>query len=848
MRFKELKPMKKAILLSFLFCFFIIELSSQCQPKRENIRNNTRKNFITNNGMISNNDPTDFNGFFKDGDTQLFSLGYAKSFWLAGFDPSGNLKLSANTYPSSTEDDFTPGPLSRQTGRPIDDECVFYNRIWKVSAFEIKTAQALLDDGTITTSNIAKDILEWPAIGNPYIDADIEFEMAPFFDLDTDGIYDPIKGDIPIAVSENPSFLPFEFSFCVYNDVKAHTSSGGDPLQMEVQQINYLLNCEERPTGKSVFTRLKYIYLGSETLSDVRLSIWEDSDLGCFNNDFQGCNQDLNCVFYYNQDGKSSPDDQCFGNLAVPDDNGAIRTTVFLNKEMLSHIYFTNGVVGTSPPSIAGPTTPLSYYQYMDGKWRDGLPITIGGNGYNPASTDTTSFIYPDLPTDENGWSMQTANLPTVFDYRAVTTVSNQDLLPGSIGIIDIADYVLYDETQKNLKIFDQWETRILELKEDYEGIVGGSFNCGADIIPCVADCVWPGDVNRDGIVNGIDVVYDGVLVNQEIANGKLREIISAEWFPFDSEDWGDIIQDVDHKNGDVNGNGKINRNDVNLLVNNFHQTNANNTFKLEANNNLDPKGLRVGYNKEEISAADMQVLRTFRAEVNLGDENNELNEPLHGISYIMKFDTNLVRPFTNIQTPPLQDFDFKFSFTDNPEFNDNGELENGNQIDYAFSNLNFGDREAGGRTSTQLMTVIEGAKTNNPDGRDTLVIKLFNVFAMNRAGEIIDVGVQYDSLIITDLEVDPDLISSTNDFEWKTIGIQLFPNPVEENLNVQLASKQSGTIKILNAKGELIQSHQVRNEKEKRINLNQLETGLFVLLFENSEGRTTSKKFIKAN
>jgi len=823
-------------------------LSSQCTPVREVIRNNTRKSFFTNNGMISNEDPSDVNGFFENGDTQLFTLGYAKSLWIAGFDPSGNLRLAANTYPGNSADDFMPGPLDRNTGQPIDDECSFFNRIWKVSSFQVSQVRSQWDDGSITADNIPKDVLEWPGIGNPHIEFEIDFSFAPFFDQDNDGIYNPLNGDYPLAISENPNFIPFEFSFCAYNDSGSHSSSQGSPLNMEIQQINYLINCEDRPSGKTVFTRLRYVYLGQETLSNVRISVWEDNDLGCFNNDFQGCNQDLNCVFYYNKDGETSADSQCFGNIAVPDDNGAVRTTVFFNKTMESHIYFTNGVVGNSPPQIAGPETAPEYYYFMDAKWRDGTPITEGGIGFDPNSTNETSFVFPSLPNDDNGWSMQTEGLEAVFDYRAVTTLNTEDLQPGAVNVIDIGDYMLYDPSQKKLDIFDQWEDRINELKDDYDGIVSGAYDCGSEIIPCEEDCVWPGDVNRDGIVNGIDVVYDGVLIGQNLPVGESREIISSEWFPFESDDWGSMIQDVDHKNGDVNGNGKINGNDINQLIRNFNETNSAYNPSLIRNTTTDLFGLSLAYNKNDISATSSTAQRTFKVDVQLGNDAGEIAAPLHGISYMMRFDTSLVAPFSNVDDPPLQEFAFKYVFMEDASTNANDEVEGDNKIQYAFSNLFNGNRQFGGRISDQLMVVKEGAKTANLDGRDTVVISLYNTFAMNADGDILDVGVLYDTLIITDLEVDPNLVSSNQNFQEHKIS--LYPNPVEDILTVNLLLKEEdkleGLVTILSSNGQKIAEHSFNQKTKLNIQTQSFAPGLYFIRYENKNGLSSVKKFIK--
>src|SRR4051794_16434138 len=50
----------------------------------------------------------------------------------------------------------------------------------------------------------------------------------------------------------------------------------------------------------------------------------------------------------------------------------------------------------SSAPVTGNPVTAQEYYNYMSGSWRNNVPWTFGGNGYNSGSTDYTSFIYPD--------------------------------------------------------------------------------------------------------------------------------------------------------------------------------------------------------------------------------------------------------------------------------------------------------------------------------------------------------------------------------------------------------------------------------------------------------------------
>lgn len=66
---------------------------------------------------------------------------------------------------------------------------------------------------------------------------------------------------------------------------------------------------------------------------------------------------------------------------------------------------------------LSGPITcdpdgqDSNFYYKMIGKWAANVPVTIGGSGYNPGSTDTTNYVFNANPADVLGWSMCTANM-----------------------------------------------------------------------------------------------------------------------------------------------------------------------------------------------------------------------------------------------------------------------------------------------------------------------------------------------------------------------------------------------------------------------------------------------------
>ena len=187
------------------------------------------------------------------GQPEVSSL-FAGAVWLGGVDPAGNLKLACQDYRSDTSNDFWPGPLDDE-GNTAQEQCSDWDRFFNVTGADVRQHRALFeskrDDGSLyQPEEVPSGIRNWPAFGNPYFEEENGYllptasqGLAPFFDQDKDGVYDPTQGDFPIVEirgcefdETNAAFFPDDMYFWIYNDNGGiHTATSGDPIRMEVQ-------------------------------------------------------------------------------------------------------------------------------------------------------------------------------------------------------------------------------------------------------------------------------------------------------------------------------------------------------------------------------------------------------------------------------------------------------------------------------------------------------------------------------------------------------------------------------------------------------------------------------------
>jgi len=360
---------------------------------------------------------------------------FAGGIWLGGLDPAGNLKLSTITYhnPSFGGNDYTAGPYN------ASDFNFNFEKVWKVSINEINAHLEDFEDGSIDDTP-ADNVLEWPGLGNPnYSESFPNQRMAPFFDQNQDGIYNAYDGDYPVLEWPNGPIIPNEMIYTVYyNELSANSNTTATNL--EVHSLMYgFASGNDDAVDNTLFNQLTVINRGQEALQDFKFTYWTDPDLGCHLDDYTGCDPDRNTMFVYNGDqedgdvGTSCP----FGILTYGDQPPVISVT-FLNQDLSSFMVYYNAGMNNVIPATSDPQVGVEYFNLMNGLWKGNTPLSIGGNGYNPGSTDVTKYAFHDNPNDPDGWSMFAEDLP-FNDFRTMSTISKDVLQPGETMTIDVA-------------------------------------------------------------------------------------------------------------------------------------------------------------------------------------------------------------------------------------------------------------------------------------------------------------------------------------------------------------------------------------------------------------------------
>ncbi|HKK75820.1 MAG TPA: hypothetical protein VJ953_12155 [Saprospiraceae bacterium] len=393
---------------------------------------------------------------------------FAGAVWLGGVDPAGNLKVAAQTYGRSSGDfDYWPGPLDPETGTTNQEECAKWDKFFTVTGESIDEHLrnweiARANGESYDPDDIPIDVKGWPARGNEFFFDIHQFELpntsqglAGFWDQDGDGLYNPELGDFPVieirGCLDKPQF-PDEMTFWVYNDGgNIHAQSQGDPIQMEVQvqAFAYATNDE---INDMTFQRYKLINRAVESIDSTYFAMWVDPDLGCFTDDYIGCDTTRSLAYVYNEDALDGQTGcACPGGVNTYCDEIPILGVDYfrgpldeLGNEigMSSFTYYNNAGVGSPQQGTTDPENALEYYYYLSGRWKDGSPFTFGDDAYRDGFP--VEYAFTEAPDDPTGWSMCTAGLP-FGDRRTIQASGPFRLDPGAVnelivGAVWVAD------------------------------------------------------------------------------------------------------------------------------------------------------------------------------------------------------------------------------------------------------------------------------------------------------------------------------------------------------------------------------------------------------------------------
>ena len=492
---------------------------------------------------------------------------FAGSLWIGGMTDEGSLKIAAMTY-RQTGSDFFPGPLNADTdsqnyGMTSSDDCNDYNQHWVISKNEVEAYVAYMtcvnnvecDENAMFPEYVIPEVItNWPA---SHFDFDGTNEyLAPFEDLNGNGVYDPEEGEYPGYdlnadgnCIENDYLFGDQSIWWVFNDAgNTHGETQGTPIGVEIQAQAFAYKTND-VLSDMTFYSYKIINRSTETLNDTYFGQWVDPDIGNYEDDYVGCDVNLGLGYCYNGD---NDDNGLQGSAGYGLNPPAIGVDFFrgpladakdgidndrdgeIDEEgeqiiMSKFVYYNNAAWDQDGYDYNNdPEFDTDYYNYLRGIWKNGQPMTYGGNGGDPANPEC-DFMFPG-DTDPNfteTWDETTAgNLPS--DRRFLQSAGPFTLQPGAVNYITVGVVWARGDNGPLSSVEEMKDADIMaqDLFDNCFDINYFIYGCTCDLatnydetanadndsciypddlfVDCDGDCIY-GDTDGDTYCDGID-------------------------------------------------------------------------------------------------------------------------------------------------------------------------------------------------------------------------------------------------------------------------------------------------------------------------------------------------------
>jgi hypothetical protein len=370
---------------------------------------------------------------------------FAGSYWIGAQDVNGNLYMSAAKYSAG-------GSWSAFHGGPIADASAYGtmayanaygDAIWKVSKQEILTHQANFQSpGYLVPTAIAS----WP--GNGQANLGIAPILAPFIDLNHNGLYEPALGDYPDIRGDEAVYI-------IMNDNSYQPD--GNQLGIELHAMFYQYSTGNY-LNNTTFLNLRAINRSNKEYYNYRQALFLDFDIGNYSDDHVGCDPSNHLLYGYNGDDFDESDGGQIGYGANPPCQGVL---------CLSHPLESAGRLTGSMDAGMNTSFDTTAWLLMNGQNSD------SSYWMNPLTNTATQFLYDGNPNLPNTWSEVSSN-NSPGDRRGMLCIS-EALFPQNSTVC--SDYAfVYDRSGDRLNNVQQVINMSGALLNSYQS--SGNYPC----------------------------------------------------------------------------------------------------------------------------------------------------------------------------------------------------------------------------------------------------------------------------------------------------------------------------------------------------------------------------------
>lgn len=379
---------------------------------------------------------------------------FIANLWIAGIDENGDLHAVGPKFNQTPENYF--GPIANDYN--AEDYRLKYNNVWKVGVEQI---QEHIYNFTKPDYVMPESFQNWPAEGN--VENGEAAELAPYYDYNQNGKYDPENGDFPLIKGDHAVYF-------IYNESQGHNSTGGEIMGLEFHGMLYGFNSTVGSVlTETVFLNYQIINRSQHNYTDVYAGLWTEFDIGYAKDDQFGSDTLNQMMYVYNATNIDGNGQDSIEGMATYGSPPPVQGVVLLNPDFYASVIPT--YIGAHP-GIGYEFDDEVVLNLLKGRSMNGVPFYDPYEWENGDTIVTTFYQsgYPELGTGwipEISWS---GGYPS--DVRGLISAGPYSLNKGKKLCLDFALPYARDYQGTNLTaltLLREKASLILDYFEEYD-------------------------------------------------------------------------------------------------------------------------------------------------------------------------------------------------------------------------------------------------------------------------------------------------------------------------------------------------------------------------------------------
>lgn len=324
-------------------------------------------------------------------------------------------------------------------------------------------------------------------------------------------------------------------------------------------------------------------------------------------------------------------------------------------------------------------------------------------------------------------------------------------------------------------------------------------------------DCVWPGDANKDGIVNHLDLLEIGVGYNN---SGPVRKDANTNWQPNSVKDWNKTTyNNINYKHLDCNGDGNIDAADKFVIRDNYGKVRVSG-FQNKAPEKVQNKAY-FAFEKDTFYAGDV-----VRATLNIGDKT--ALKDAYGFAYTYSFAYDNIVTGTYNFTPVCDAFctdkDFVLqSLVTNPAEN---------KTEAAIVRTDLVNVAAKGKVA-DIQFILKDSTHNYNAGGEWMKLQLLHTKLIDNQGKTYEIENVNDSALVLKSRYLNTGISMEQNISSP---IHIYPNPARNVVYVESPKHFLEDVYMTNTLGEVVKYIKNTSGNKIEISTENLAQGIYFI------------------